>query len=317
MADSTPQLLAVDGNSLAHRAFHSTRDDARVGTRHVTFAVVNMLASIWHHGPYDGILLAFDHPVNRRKAWYPEYKANRGPHAPELHAALTQLHEDCVALGIATAQTPGAEADDLLAAATDACLELGWHCDVLSSDRDLLALIDTNVRLLRPRATFGDLDIHDASTFRATYGIAPHQYVDVSALRGDVSDNLKGAHGIGAKTALRMIRDYGSVTGVYAALSDLPVRIESALREARDRVERNMLLMAPIPHLRVDVDNACRQWQTDRAVTLLESWGGEDAAVRLRRALRQAGEGLPPRPPPPEMAPDDAADVSYANDSSD
>jgi DNA polymerase I len=318
-----PRLLAVDGNSLGHRAYHSIRADTGgdldpgAGRRGVAGgpttadpdtvagAVVSMVASTWRHGPYDAVAVAFDHPVNRRKLDDPDYKSNRPTTEPALVESLQRLRRTLEDTGIAVLEHDGAEADDLLVATVDGCAARGWPCDLLSSDRDLLALVDEDVRLLRPRARFAELTVEDLDSVRGTYGIEPHQYPDLAALRGDPSDGLEGVPGIGPKTAARLIRAHGSVVGVYEALSDLPPRIEAALRAARERVERNVLLMAPLPHLVVDVDDIARRGvDLDRIEAALDARGQSAAARRLRRAI---ADPLPPRPPPPLEPPTSSA----------
>jgi 5'-3' exonuclease len=292
-------VLAIDGNSLGHRAFHSTREDPERGLHTVTGAVVSMLATAWIHGPYDGVVVGFDHPVNHRKVDHPEYKANRVDTDPDLREGLITLRQDLAACGFTVVEEEGCEADDLLAAAVDDCLDRRWSCDVLSSDRDLTALVTDDVRLLRPKATFSDLVVEDLEEVRRAYGIEPHQYVDLAALRGDPSDGLDGVEGIGPRIAARLLRDHGSVTGIYDALIDLPPRIEAALRAARDRVERNLVLMAPIPHLEVDVGiSAQRGIDLDRIDTTLSGLGLDRAARRFRGAV--TAPPRPPMPPPPE-----------------
>lgn len=296
---TAPSLLAVDGNSLGHRAFHSTRDDPDPAHA-VTGAVVSMLASAWIHGPYDGLLVAFDHPVNNRKLDHPEYKANRDATDPDLRVRLVQLREDLDEAGITVVEEHGAEADDLLAAAADACLERGWACDLLSSDRDLTALVGPDIRLLRPKATFADLVVEDVAQVRRSYGIEPHQYTDLAALRGDPSDGLDGVTGIGPRIAARLLRDHGSVLGIYDVLLDLPPKLEAALRAGRERVERNLLLMAPVPHLSMDVEVVLQRGiDLDRLEPVLTGFGQARAARRLRRAVTS-----PPPPPLPPAPPD-------------
>jgi 5'-3' exonuclease len=298
-------VLAVDGNSLAHRGFHSGRAEAERGdapAAYVTGAVVSMLATAWQHGPYDAVVVAFDHAVNRRKQDHPHYKAHRPESHPDLPAAMAALRVHLADAGFAVVEHPGAEADDLLAATADACVAAGAFCDLLSSDRDLTALIGPTVRLLRPRARFAELLVEDVAAVRATYGIDPELYIDLAALRGDPSDGLVGATGIGPKTAARLVRDHGSIAGIYAALCDLPPRVEASLRAARDRVERNLLLMAPIPHLPVDVAGALAAGiDPDRVTRTLEALGLAAAARRFVRAVTTPVGARPPNPPPPEL----------------
>jgi DNA polymerase I len=301
---STPTILAVDGNSLGHRAFHSTRNDPEVGPRAMTGAVVSMLATAWIHGPYDAVVVGFDHPVNDRKRDYPEYKANRDATDPLLREQLGLLRTDLAACGFLVVEEHGAEADDLIASTVDACLERGWRCDALSSDRDLTALVtDAGVRLLRPRATFADLVVEDEATVRSTYGIDPAQYTDLAAMRGDPSDGLQGVTGIGPRIAARLLRDHGSVHGLYAALTDLPPKLEAALRAGRERVERNLVVMAPIPHLTVDVDTALHAGiDLERVAEALTAHDLEHVARRFHRAVT---DPPPPLPPAPTEEPDE------------
>jgi DNA polymerase-1 len=309
----THRLLAIDGNSLAHRAFHSTRHDPDAGPRAMTGSVLSMIATAWIHGPYDAVVVGFDHPVNRRKVEYPEYKANRDAADPLLRHGLDLLRGDLAACGFLIVEEHGVEADDLLASAADACLERGWACDILSSDRDLTALVTAaGVRLLRPRATFADLAVEDEAAVRATYGIAPEQYTDFAALRGDPSDGLKGATGIGPQIAARLLRDYGSVHGLYDALIGLPPKVEAALRTGRDRVERNLVLMAPIPHLQVDVDAAVGSGiDLDCIEAAMATHGLDHVARRFRRAVTEPPQ---PRPPAPTEEPADTGPLRAASE---
>jgi len=303
------QLLAVDGSSLAHRAWHSTRgeeDADRDGI--VTAAFVSMLASTWVHGPYASLLVAFDHPVNHRRRDFPEYKAQRSATPDGLREALDRTADHLATAGVAIRRQEGVEADDLLAATSDDARARGMTCDLLSSDRDLIAFVGGVVRLLRPRQRFTDLAIEDEAAIRATYGVDPARYLDLAALRGDTSDGLKGASGIGPARAARLVRDHGSVAAIYRALPDLPPAIAQSLRDAREDVERNVLLMSPLPHLDVDLDDVvARGSPMERLAELIEELGFRSAARRLRSATGKDVDSappipsaMPPIPPPPE-----------------
>ena len=290
-------VLAVDGNSLAHRAYHAITDTDDAVGHYVTAGVFGMLGSIWHTGPFDGVVVAFDHPTNQRKLDFPVYKADRETD-PELRAHLDVLPDHAAAAGLHVVVEPGAEADDLLAAAADACTARGWQCVVLSSDRDLTALVDDHVTLARPRATMSDLRVYDPAAVVREYGVRPDQYTDLAALRGDPSDGLAGVPGIGPKTAARLLRDHGSLAGVYGNLCHLPPRIEAALRAGRDVAERNRLLMSPLPRLEVDVETAVATGvDPDRIERGLTPLGLRRAAERFRFAMQRPAP--PPVPPPP------------------
>lgn len=296
-----PTVLAVDGNSLGHRAFHAKQSDAPDGP-FVTATVLGMLAGVWGHGPFDAVVVGFDHPDNRRKTEFPEYKAHRPASHPDLDGHLADLRTHLDACGFTVAEEPGIEADDLLAATADAATRAGWRCDLLSSDRDLTAVVGPGVRLLRPRASILDLVVEDEEGVRRRYGIEPHQYVDLAALRGDPSDGLRGADGIGPKTAARLLRDHGSVLGIYDALSDLHPKHEASLRAARADVERNLVLMAPIPHVPVDLAGAIAAGvDLARITQACADLGIPWAAARLRNAITAPPPPpAPPLPPPPD-----------------
>ena len=304
----TVRLLAVDGSSLAHRAWHSTRGDAVGPDLDVVLAAIgSMLASTWRYGPYDVALIALDHPENRRRDLFPSYKAQRPATDPDLRAVLAALPDALATAGVPVRREAGAEADDLLAAAADDADRRGWRTDLLSSDRDLTALVGPRVRLLRPRRRFSDLAVEDVAAVMAAHGVPPHRYRDLAAMRGDPSDGLEGAPGIGAATAARLLAAHDDVAGIYRALPDLPPRTAEALRRGREAVERNLLLMAPLPHLDADLDGAVAAGAplTGLATALAER-GATAAAGRLRRALdpgAASGRAPAPAPPPPPMPP--------------
>jgi len=202
---------------------------------------------------------------------------------------------------VAIRREEGVEADDLLATVSDEARARGLRCDLLSPDRDLTALVGGSIRLLRPRQRFTDVAVEDAEAVRATYGVDPEHYIDLAALRGDASDGLRGAPGIGATRAARLVRDHGDVAAIYRALPDLPPAIARSLREGREDVERNLLLMSPIPHLAVDLDDVLtRRAPLDELAALVEELGFPGSARRVRRVLTDGDRPpMPPAPPPP------------------
>jgi 5'-3' exonuclease len=306
-------LLAVDGNSLAHRVWHAvTGSDDEVG-EFVAAGVIGLVATVWPLGPYDGLVVAFDHVDNRRKQEHPHYKAGRETH-PDLHERLLDLAQRLAALGVPTVTEPGLEADDLLAALAAGATVRGWRTDVLSGDRDLTALVDSSrVRLLRPRGTMADLLVTTPAVVHAEYGVTPDQYHDFAALRGDPSDGLPGVDGIGPKAAAALLAEHGSLDEIYANLCYLPTKHERALRSGRERAFHNRMLMTPLAPT-VDVDEVLdrgARLDLDTVVTLLEDMGVDDpslarAARRLVWAQERSVSPLPNDVPLPDAPlPDD------------
>ncbi len=297
-----PRLLAVDANSLTHRGFHSVLRDAGdvsgVDVDAVCSAVATMIASTWRYGPYDHLVLAFDDPHNARRDDFPEYKGQRPPTPQPVRDALSKVGDIFREAGASVLQRFGAEADDILATIVDVTEAQPFPTDVLSSDRDLIALIDTHTRLLRPKSSFSSLSVETFTTVVAKYGIEPWQYTELAALRGDPADGLEGVRGIGEKTAAQLLARYNTVLGVYDNVSNLPQRIEAALRRDRDRVERNLMLMAPRTHLGISPDEIFgTQLAPKQVLGVLTTYRLPDAARRFQRAFN--APSAPPRAPLP------------------
>jgi 5'-3' exonuclease len=266
-----PMLMAVDGNSLLHRAHHAhAHSDQRDLAGRPTWGLRGLVSSIAGAAARltpDAVVVGLDCPGEcRRKDEYPDYKAGRPPKPPELADQLAAAPGLLRAAGFAVVQHDGWEADDVLASAAALSRREGWRCTVVTSDRDSFALIDATTSVLRVIA--GGIDAAPLLTparLPALCGVNAGQYRDFAALRGDPSDNLPGARGIGAKTAARLLAAFGGVQDAYAALADgreedvVAAVGPAATRrladpQARENVARNLRLMAmrddlPVPPL--------------------------------------------------------------------
>jgi len=218
-----PLLLALDGNSLLHRAYHAHEEsDQRTPDGRPCWAIngvwSQLLAAVNRVDPA-AVLVAFDDPaVNERREVHPTYKAHRAVKHDNLIHQLAAAPEHIARTGLCVVTSPGAEADDVLASAAAQAERTGWRCVVATSDRDAFALISASTSVLRiinggvtnsPLLTPGRL--------RILTGIDPEQYCEYAALRGDSSDNLPGVPGIGPKTAVRLLNVYPTVAAALAA----------------------------------------------------------------------------------------------------
>ena len=231
------KVLVIDGNSILNRAFYGIR---ALSTRdgQPTNAIYGLINIVSRH--FDAILpdvavMAFDlkAPTFRHKM-YDEYKAGRRP-APEELIAQFDLAKQCArALGFHVLEMEGYEADDILGTIATHATRLGMDCYVVTGDRDALQLIDPRVHVLL--ATNNDTIDYTEQVFFDKYGVRSDQFVDVKALMGDTSDHIPGVSGIGEKTALKLIADYGSLDGVYAALPEakLSPSVKSKLEAGKD-----------------------------------------------------------------------------------
>lgn len=214
----TGLLLALDGDSLAHRAYHGLPKSIRSSAGRPANALVGFggfLISLWDALKPDAVLVGFDTlevPTSRSLA-LAGYQAGR-VYDEAIVEQLATLPGLIGAFGFGVAKAPGYEADDFLAAA--AALWEG-AVDIVTSDRDAFQLVDDRVTVLQPRKGVGDLVRIDSAGVRERYGVEPKQVPDFIALRGDPSDKIPGVPGVGAKKAASLLAEYGSVEGLLAA----------------------------------------------------------------------------------------------------
>ena len=205
-------LLAVDGDSFAHRAYHALPKSIRLNA---VVGFTNMLTRLWQAERPDGVLVAWDTlsvPTYRHEAFEP-YQSGR-VFEDSIVEQLEILPEVVGAFDFLVAKAPGYEADDFLAAAAK-----HWKGDVLvaTSDRDAFQLASDRVTILQPTRGVSELSRIGPGEVRERYGVDPEQVPDLIALRGDPSDKLPGARGIGPKKAAEVLAQYGSLE---AALAD-------------------------------------------------------------------------------------------------
>ena len=213
------KLLAIDGNSILNRAFYGVRPlTTRTGfPTNALYGIVTMVTKQAEALAPDYLAVAFDLKAPTfRHQMYTDYKAGRKPMPEELAAQLPIAKELFAALGYRVLELSGYEADDILGTLAAWCDDADCDAYLLTGDRDALQLIDDRVHILL--ATNSDTVDMDENKFLEKYGVRSSQFVDVKALMGDSSDNIPGVPGIGEKTALKLIGEYGSLDGVYEAL---------------------------------------------------------------------------------------------------
>jgi DNA polymerase-1 len=270
----TRPLLVIDGDSFAHRAYHGLpksirRQGGKGGGAIVGFA--NFLLRLYENERPRAVLVGWDTldaPTYRHQA-FPAYQSGR-EFDPELLDQLDVLPQFVTACGFVAAKTPGYEADDFLAAAVAGEQRRGGTAVVASGDRDAFQLASDATTILHP-VRAGEMARIGPAEVRDRYGVDPAQVPDFIALRGDPSDKLPGAPGIGPKTAARLLGKYGTLE---AAFSDgqFPNQMEAL------RLYRRIATMdpsAPLPALRDQTPT----W--DRASGLAREWWLNRLADRL------------------------------------
>jgi DNA polymerase-1 len=267
--------LVVDGDNLAHRAWHALPDSIKDGEGRPANAVIgfsNMLLAVWEAEQPRAVFVGFDTigvPTYRHEL-LPQYQEGR--YFPqELLFQLDRLTEFVEALGFAWAKGDGYEADDFIAAAVAAEEDRGGEALVLTNDRDLFQLASAKTTILRPRRRFSEIDRVGPAEVKEIYGVEPELVPDFIALRGDSSDRIPGAAGVGPGRAATILKRYGSLDaaiqgGAFPKQAD---DLREYLRIARLQYE------APIP----DIPDGQPQWQ--RASELVGSWGLKALSKRL------------------------------------
>ena len=219
------RLLVIDGNSIANRAFFGIKPLTNKDGFHTNaiYGFLNILLSLLKECDPDEVAVAFDlkAPTFRHKM-YDGYKATRHGMPAELAEQMPVLKEILTALGYHLIACEGWEADDLMGTLAAACAARKDDCWLATGDRDSLQLVSDTTTVLLASTVMGRSQtlVMDADAVRAKYGVEPPQLIEVKSLQGDTSDNIPGVKGIGEKTALSLIQNFGTLAGVYEHIDD-------------------------------------------------------------------------------------------------
>ena len=223
------KLLILDGNSVINRAYFGVKPlTTREGLyTHAVYGFLNILERMEKEEQPDAVCVAFDlHGPTFRHLRYDGYKATRHAMPEELAMQMPVMKQVLQAMNIPIYACEGWEADDVIGTVGRICSNNDWECVVVTGDRDSLQLIDRNVHvklvISRPGQTTATL--YTEKLFFEEYGFEPKKMVDLKALMGDSSDNIPGVAGVGPKTATELLKQFGSLDGIYAHLDDPSIR---------------------------------------------------------------------------------------------
>ncbi len=231
-----PHLVLIDGSGFIFRAFHAlppmTRSD---GTPvNAVFGFTNMLARLLekHEGTHIAVIFDAGRTTFRNEL-YSEYKAHRPEPPDELKPQFALVRDATAAFGVPAIELPNWEADDLIASYATAATKSGFRTTIISSDKDLMQLIDDRVGMLDP---IKQKPIGREEVF-AKFGVTPDKVAEVQALMGDSVDNVPGVPGVGPKNAAQLILEHGDIEGVIAAIPAMkPGKRRDLLDEHRDKI---------------------------------------------------------------------------------
>lgn len=232
--------------------------------------------------------------TSRRKAVYPEYKAGRVKPGDDFYAQIPLLKELVKALGWGFVECDDCEADDIIGTlALQADEDGDYETFIVSSDLDMLQVVDENTRMYRILQGFSRLEELDVPAVEAKYGIKKAQFLDLKALKGDASDNIPGAPGIGEKTAVKLLGSYGTLDGVYEALDagKIEGKIAEKLTKGRESAKMSYFLakimtdvdvkLSDLPDLEID---------DERVVAALKKLEFRTLVGKFLRARGNAGQ---------------------------
>lgn len=253
MSDKRRTFAVIDGNSLMHRAFHAVPPTMNAPDGRPTnaiFGFLNMFLKMIDAFNPDGVVVAFDKGKPRvRMEMLPQYKAQRPPMDPDLHAQFPMIKELLTALNVPILQSEGWEGDDILGTMARLGEEAGCDMLLVTGDRDMYQLVTEHVNVVSTRKGLSDVAIMTPENVDDLYhGITPALVPDFYGLKGDTSDNIPGVPGIGPKKASALIAQYGSLDEVIAHADEVKGKMGENLRAHID----DALLSRKVATIRTD-----------------------------------------------------------------
>jgi DNA polymerase-1 len=249
MSKQQKHLVLVDGSSYLYRAFHAmpSLSNSKGMPTGAAYGITNMLRRLL--ADYDPAHLAvvFDAKGKTfRDDLYSEYKANRPPMPDEMRQQLDPIRSLVSALGIPLLEVPGVEADDVIGTLAVQGEKLGFDVTISTGDKDMAQLVNAAVTMVNTM----DGRRLDPEGVEEKFGIAPGQMVDYLTLVGDAVDNVPGVPKVGPKTAVKWLKEYGSLDDIVAHADDIGGKVGESLRECLDRLPRSRELVT----IKCDVD---------------------------------------------------------------
>ena len=228
------KLVVIDGNSLMHRAYHALppmNNKDGVPTNAI-FGFLSMLLKVIETEQPENLLVAFDtHAPTPRHIAYADYKAGRKETENELRMQFPIIEELLPQLGITVAKQDGLEADDFLGIFSILGEAQGYDVRLVTGDRDALQLVSERTNVILTKKGISDTELCNIEWIHEKYGIEPKQLIEVKGLMGDSSDNIPGIPGVGEKTALKLICEYGSVANTIAHAEELKGKLKDKVKE--------------------------------------------------------------------------------------
>jgi len=206
-------LFLIDGTNYIYRAFYAIRglSNSRGFPTNAIYGFTNMLMKLCHDWGPDYIAVVFDAkgPTFRHKA-YDQYKANRRAMPDELRPQIPHIKDIVRGFSMKVIEEQGVEADDIIGTLAKRCEQAGVKVIIASGDKDFMQLVSANILMMDTMKNIS----YDVEGVRKRFGVGPDRVIDILGLAGDTSDNVPGVPGVGEKTALKLVQEFGSLEGV-------------------------------------------------------------------------------------------------------
>ena len=251
------KIILVDGNNLIFRSYYATAYSGVIMRNsngfptNALYGFINMINKIIREEKPEYILVAFDKGKTFRHQAYTEYKAGRSDTPDELKQQFPVAKEVLNAMGIKYFEMDNYEADDIIGTLSSlAHKDKNFDCEIVSSDKDLLQLIEDDVVVKVVKSN--DYIIMDRDSFKKTYEIEPIRMIDLKALMGDASDNIPGVQGIGEKTAIKLLKEYDSIDNLYDHIDEIKGKVQEKLINDKDNCYKSLELATIVKDIKLE-----------------------------------------------------------------
>lgn len=251
------KILLIDGNNILHRAYHGLPllKTANGAYTNAVYGFLMMLQKVLEQETPTHVAICFDKGKNTfRHQKFSDYKAQRKPTDPELVEQFPLIREVLTLHGYTILEMEAFEADDIIGTLAKEGQSQGDDVIIFSGDKDLLQMLDSHIRVISGKKSLTDLAVITVDDFRQKYELEPKKLIDLKGLMGDPSDNIPGVAGVGEKTALKLLHQYGSMEELYAHIEELPKnKMREKLEADKDNAFLSKELATIVDHVNLDI----------------------------------------------------------------
>jgi len=279
------KLVIIDGHAIMYRAFHALPPltNKKGEPINAVYGLVSMILRVIQDLHPTHIAVCFDEKARTfRNIALPTYQAQRPTMAVELDSQFAKAKDFLIAAGVPVYSKPGFEADDVIGTIADKSKE---DVVIITGDRDQLQLINDKIKLYMPIAGLSSAKIFGEAETVERMGVNPSKIVDLKALTGDASDNYFGVPGIGPKTAIRLLTEFGSYKNIYKNLSKIPEGIREKLEKGRESADLSYKLATIVKDVPIKIDyDEMSKWKVDspKVLKLFEEFGFKTLTRRVQ-----------------------------------